>query len=147
MAQFKISKDESGKHTWKAEGTNPKTGKEMVIRGGQAGTEVGDKNPDSEKTFDARHNATGMTPKKYINKLRWDNKAKFGSSINVPDELFGKAAPKKADAKKSASKKTVSKKAGTKAAAKKTTSTKTAAKKATFKKASPKKVPAKRAGK
>lgn len=110
MAKFKISKDESGKHTWKAVGTNPKTGKEMTIRGGQAGTDVGDKNPGSEKTFDARHEATGMTPKKHINKLRWDNKAKFGSMVNIPDELFGKTASKKTAAKKPASKKTASKK-------------------------------------
>lgn len=47
MASFKITKDESGKHTWKAVGTNPKTGKEMTIRGGQTGTPVGKKNPDS----------------------------------------------------------------------------------------------------
>lgn len=114
MARFKISKDESGKHTWKAEGINPKTGKEMVIRGGQAGTAVGTKNPDSEKTFDARHEATGMTPKKYINRLRWDNKAKFGASVNIPDELFGKAATKKAAAKKSASKKASSKRSAAK---------------------------------
>lgn len=130
MAQFKISKDASGKHTWKAEGTNPKTGKPMVIRGGQAGTEVGDKNPDSEKTFDARHEATGMNPKKYINRLRWDDKAKFGSSVNIPDELFGKAAAKKASAKKAATKKTATKKA----AAKKGSAKKAASKKATAKK-------------
>lgn len=112
MAKFKISKDESGQHTWKAEGTNPKTGKEVVVRGGQTGTPVGKKNPGSEKTFDARHDATGMTPKKYINKLRWDNKAKFGSSVNVPDELFGKTAAKKASAKKATAKKASSKKGG-----------------------------------
>lgn len=117
MAQFKISKDQSGNHTWKAEGTNPKTGRPMTIRGGQAGTAVGKKNPDSEKTFDARHEATGMTPKKYINRLRWDNKAEFGTSVNIPDEYFGKAAAKKASAKKAASKKTSAKKGSAKKAA------------------------------
>lgn len=131
MATFKISKDESGKHTWKAEGTNPKTGKEMVIRGGQTGTAVGKKNPDSEKTFDARHDATGMTPKKYVNKLRWDNKAKFGTSVNIPDELFGKAAAKNAASKKAASSK--------KTAAKKSVSSKSASKKSSAKKAAAKK--------
>lgn len=109
MAEFKISKGSSG-HTWKAEGTNPKTGRPMTITGGQAGVKVGKKNRDSEKTFDARHEATGMTPKKYINKLRWDDKAAFGSLVNIPDELFGKAAAKKASATKAASKKTASKK-------------------------------------
>lgn len=90
MARFKITRDETGKHTWKAVGVNPVTGKETIIRGGQAGTPVGRKNPDSEKTFDARHDATGTSPKKYINKLRWDNKAKLNSYITIPDSLFSK---------------------------------------------------------
>jgi len=29
-----------------------------------------------------------MTPKKYINKLRWDNKADIGSTVDIPDKLF-----------------------------------------------------------
>jgi hypothetical protein len=86
----------------------------MIIRGGQAGTEVGKKNPDSEKTFDARHEATGMNPKKYINRLRWDNKANFNTSVHIPDELFGKAVAKRVSAKKGASKKTATKKAAAK---------------------------------
>jgi len=90
MARFKILKDETGKHTWKAEGVNPETGRKMTLRGGQAGTKVGKYNPHSEKTFDARHDSTGMTPKKYINKLRWDNKARINTYVNIPDELFGK---------------------------------------------------------
>ncbi|MGB8193840.1 MAG: hypothetical protein WCF67_18045 [Chitinophagaceae bacterium] len=90
MATFKITKGTTKGKTWKAVGTNPLTGRQMTIQGGQAGTKVGKKNPDNEKTFDARHEATGMTPKKYINKLRWDNKAKIGSSVRVPDELFKK---------------------------------------------------------
>lgn len=134
MATFKISKDESGKHTWKAEGINPKTGRAMVIRGGQAGTAVGKKNPDSEKTFDARHEATGMNPKKYINRLRWDNKAAFGTSVNIPDEMFGKAAAKKASAKKKSAEKTARKKQSGKAASKKAGAKKTQAKKAAAKK-------------
>lgn len=92
MARFKITRDETGKHTWKAEGTNPKTGRKMTIRGGQVGTPVGKKNPKSEKSFDARHDATGMTPKKYVNKLRWDNKARINSFVTIPDKLFAKAA-------------------------------------------------------
>lgn len=123
MAQFKIEKGNSG-HTWKATGTNPKTGRQMTITGGQAGVKVGKQNPDSEKTFDARHEATVMTPKKYINKSRWDNKAAFGTSVNIPDELFGKTA-----AKKTAAKKSPAKKASTKAVAKKASSKKAASKK------------------
>ena len=52
------------------------------------GTLVGKKNPHSEISFDARHDATKMTPKKYINKLLWDDKAKIGTVINIPKSLF-----------------------------------------------------------
>ena len=90
MATFKISKATQEGKTWKAEGTNPETGRKMTFQGGQEGMEVGKKNPQSEKSFDARHDATGMTPKKYINKLRWDDKAELGSSVEIPDDLFKK---------------------------------------------------------
>lgn len=88
MARFKLTKDESGRHTWKAVGTNPETGRQTTIRGGQTGTPVGRDNPKSERSFDARHDATGMTPKKFINRLRWDNKARLNSFITIPDRLF-----------------------------------------------------------
>ncbi len=60
----------------------------MTILGDQTGTPVGKNNPVSEQSFDARHDATGMTPKKYINKLRWDNKAAIGNTINIPDDYL-----------------------------------------------------------
>ena len=89
MAQFIISKADDGKHTWKAEGINPKSKRKITFKGGQAGKKVGSKNPVGEKTFDARHDAQGeMTPKKYVNKLRWDDKAAIGSTIDIPDKLF-----------------------------------------------------------
>lgn len=91
MATFKITKATLKEKTWKATGINPETGKQLTIQGGQAGTPVGKENPDSEKSFDARHDATGMTPKKYINKLRWDDKAAIGTSVNIPDKLFKKS--------------------------------------------------------
>jgi hypothetical protein len=90
MANFKISKATVEDKTWKAVGINPVTDKKMILHGGQHGVKVGKQNPQSEKSFDARHDATAMTPKKYINKLRWDDKAEFGSSIEIPDELFTK---------------------------------------------------------
>lgn len=74
MATFKISRSEAKGKTWKA---------------------IGKANPRSEASFDARHDATGMTPKKYINKLRWDNKAPLNSTIEVPDELFEKKERRK----------------------------------------------------
>ena len=90
MAKFKISTGTAKGKTWKATGTNPDTGKPMIIQGGQKGTKVGRENPGSEKSFDARHDATGMTAKKYVNKLRWDDKAKMGSSVDIPGELLKK---------------------------------------------------------
>ena len=91
MASFKIMKATAKGKTWKAVGTNPKTGRKMTIQGGQGGTLVGKNNPKSERSFDARHDATGMTPIKYVNKLRWDNKAKIGSLVRIPDKLFKSA--------------------------------------------------------
>ncbi len=64
MATFKIMTGTAKGKTWKAVGINPVTGKSMTIQGGQKGTRVGSANPVSEKSFDARHDATGMTPKK-----------------------------------------------------------------------------------
>ncbi len=91
MASFKIMPGTAKGKTWKATGTNPETGKTMTFQGGQKGTKVGSENPKKEKSFDARHDATGMTPKKYVNKLRWDDKAKIGSTVRIPDKLFKKA--------------------------------------------------------
>ena len=88
MSKFKIETATAKGKTWKAIGVNPSTGKRMTIQGGQEGTLVGKKNPKSEGSFDARHDATAMTPKKYINKLRWDDKAQIGSFINIPKKLF-----------------------------------------------------------
>ena len=88
MARFKIETATAKGKTWKAVGINPITGKQMTLQGGQEGTPVGKRNPKSERSFDSRHDATRMTPKKYINKLRWDDKAKIGSLINIPKKLF-----------------------------------------------------------
>lgn len=62
----------------------------MTFQGGQEGVLTGKKNPESEQSFDARHEATGMTPKKYINKLRWGDKAAIGSFVNIPVKYFKK---------------------------------------------------------
>lgn len=51
---------------------------------------VGKKNPLSEKFFDARHDFTPMTPKKYVNKLLWDDKAAMDSIVEIPNDLFKK---------------------------------------------------------
>lgn len=92
MAKFKISAATAKAKTWKATGINPVTGKSMTMQGGQHGVAVGKHNPTSENSFDARHEATAMTPKKYVNKLRWDDQAAIGTSVDIPDALFKKAS-------------------------------------------------------
>lgn len=62
-------------------------GKERKLNGGQKGVKVGKNNPKSEKTFDKRHGKP-TSAKQYINKLRWDDKAKLGDTVRVPDNLF-----------------------------------------------------------
>ena len=88
MAKFKIETATAKGKSWKATGINPVSKKKMTIQGGVKGTPTGKNNPDSERSFDARHDATGMTPKKYVNKLRWDDKAKTGDYVNIPNKLF-----------------------------------------------------------
>lgn len=90
MAKFLILSPTRKGKSWSATGVNPLTGKRITLHGGQAGVDVGSKNPKGKKTFDARHEATPMTPKKYINKLRWNDKAQFGTTVNVPNSLFWK---------------------------------------------------------
>ena len=36
MALFKVMAAKDGKHAWKATGTNPKTGREITLKGGEA---------------------------------------------------------------------------------------------------------------
>lgn len=89
MAKFKISRGTAKGKTWKATGTNPKTGRQMTIQGGQKGVKVGPGNRPSTtvKSFRARH-GNPNTPKKYINDRRWKGSAKIGSSVNIPNNLF-----------------------------------------------------------
>ncbi|WP_301927261.1 hypothetical protein [Ferruginibacter sp.] len=60
----------------------------MTIQGSQKGTPIGKQNPDSEHSFDARHDAMSITFRKYINKLRWDNKVLMDAVVEIPDVLF-----------------------------------------------------------
>ena len=93
MASFKIMKATAQGKTWKTAGKNTETGRSVTIQGGQTGTAVGKIILNSERSFDAKHDVTGMTPKKYVNKLRWDMKARLGSIVRIPDRLF-KSKPK-----------------------------------------------------
>lgn len=92
MAKFKVSKSTDGKTAWKATGTNPKTGREMTIRGGQAshrgkwGTKGG-KTEGQVKSFKARHGKPD-TPKKWINSRNWSAGSQIGKTVNIPNKLF-----------------------------------------------------------
>ena len=78
MATAKITKATAKGKTWKAEifqdGEKIKT-----IQGGQAGTKLGG---TRTKAFMARHG--NATAKQYINDLRWQGKAKIGTTITIP---------------------------------------------------------------
>ncbi len=89
MPKFKIISAGDGKHTWKAVGTNPKTGRQMTIKGGQKGVKVGPKNRTSKtvKSFQARHGSP-KTAKQWVNKRRWQGAAKMGSTVNIPSKFF-----------------------------------------------------------
>lgn len=88
MAKFHLQHPTAKGKSWKATGINPVTGRKLTVHGGQFGVIAGSANPFSQQTFDARHDVGGITLKKYINKLRWADKAKIGDTIDVPDELF-----------------------------------------------------------
>lgn len=89
MAKFVIKRARDGKHAYKAVGVNPKTGREITIKGGVAGVTPGPKAQGSKKAelFDKRHGRV-TSPKKYINKKRWDKGSMFGKSVNIPNSLF-----------------------------------------------------------
>jgi hypothetical protein len=59
---IQLSKDENGRQPVQT----PETGDKMIIRSGLAGTPVGCDNLKSEYSFDARHDVTGVMPKKFI---------------------------------------------------------------------------------
>lgn len=90
MAKFKIKRSPAGsRHAYEAKGVNPKTGREITIKGGIKGVTPGAKAQGSKKAqaFDKRHGAV-TSPKKYINKRRWDDGSMFGRTVNIPNNLF-----------------------------------------------------------
>ena len=90
MATFTIKRSPAGaKHAYEAVGKNPKTGREVTIKGGIKGVTPGPKAQGSgkAKSFDARHGAV-TSPKKYINKRRWDKGSMFGQKVVIPNKLF-----------------------------------------------------------
>jgi hypothetical protein len=94
MAVFKVSKATAKGKAWKAEGTNPKTGRSMTIQGGEDkhrgkwGTSGG-KSEGQVKSFKARHGEVA-SPKQYVNKVNWERGSRIGKSVNIPNRLFKK---------------------------------------------------------
>lgn len=92
MALFKVSAAKDGKHAWQAKGTNPKTGREITLKGGEAkhrgkwGTQGG-KSKGQVKSYFARH-AKNKSPKAYINDKNWREGSTIGSTVNIPNNRF-----------------------------------------------------------
>jgi hypothetical protein len=92
MAKFKVSPATAKGKAWKAVGTNPKTGREMTIQGGEDkhqgkwGTKGG-KTPEQVKSFKARHGEP-KTPKQFVNKRNWESGSRINKTVNIPNNLF-----------------------------------------------------------
>lgn len=92
MALFKVSAAKDGKHAWQAKGVNPKTGREVTLKGGEAkhrgkwGTQGG-KTKGQVKSYFARH-AKNKSPKAYINDKNWREGSQIGRTVNVPNNRF-----------------------------------------------------------
>jgi hypothetical protein len=92
MAKFKVMPATAKGKAWKAVGTNPKTGRDMTIQGGEDkhagkwGTQGG-KSEGQVKSFAARHGEP-KTPKQYVNKRNWEAGSRIGKTVNIPNGLF-----------------------------------------------------------
>lgn len=92
MPLFKVTAAKDGKHAWKAEGTNPKTGREITLKGGDPDHrgkwgEKGGKSEGQVKSFFARH-AKNDSPVAFINALNWKKGSQIGKSVNIPPSKF-----------------------------------------------------------
>lgn len=88
MARFTLQEGTAKGKSWKAVGKHPKTGRSHTIQGGQKGVDISDRSPAAIAAFAARQEVFGITPKIYINALRWNGEIKIGDEFEVPDELF-----------------------------------------------------------
>ena len=64
-----------GKHAWKAEGVNPKTGREVTLKGGEA---------KHRGKWGTQNDST----KGYINDLNWRLGSRIGKTVNIPNNRF-----------------------------------------------------------
>lgn len=92
MALFHITAAKDGKHAWQAKGTNPKTDREVTLKGGEAkhrgkwGTKGG-KSEGQVKSFFARHKGNN-SPVAFINALNWRKGSQIGKTVNIPNSKF-----------------------------------------------------------
>jgi hypothetical protein len=92
MALFKVMAAKDGKHAWKATGVNPKTDREVTLKGGEAkhrgkwGTKGG-KSEGQVRSYFARH-AGNNSPKAYINDKNWRDGSQIGKTVNIPNNRF-----------------------------------------------------------
>ncbi len=92
MALFKVVASKDGSSAWSATGINPKTGREITLKGGEAkhrgkwGTQGG-KSEGQVKSYFARH-AGNKSPVAYINDKNWREGSQIGKSIRIPDNRF-----------------------------------------------------------
>lgn len=93
MALFKVFAAKDGKHAWAAKGVNPKTGREITIKGGEPkhrgkwGTKGG-KSKEQVKSYFARHAGDNKSPKNYINDKNWREGSQLGKTVNIPNNRF-----------------------------------------------------------
>lgn len=92
MALFKVVASKDGSSAWSATGINPKTGREITLKGGEAkhrgkwGTQGG-KSEGQVKSYFARH-AGNKSPVAYINDKNWREGSQIGKSVRIPDNRF-----------------------------------------------------------
>lgn len=92
MALFKIVASKDGKTAWSASGINPKTGREITLKGGDPKHrgkwgEKGGKTEGQVKSYFARH-ANNKSPVAYINDLNWKKGSQIGKTVSIPSNRF-----------------------------------------------------------
>lgn len=92
MALFHVMAAKDGKHAWRATGTNPKTDREITLKGGEAKHRgkwgmKGGKSEGQVKSFFARH-AKNDSPVAFINALNWKRGSQIGKTVNIPNSKF-----------------------------------------------------------
>lgn len=92
MPLFKVTAARDGKHAWQARGVNPKTGREITLKGGDPDHRgkwgaKGGKSAGQVKSYFARH-AGNKSPKAFINDKNWRDGSQIGRSVNIPANRF-----------------------------------------------------------